>query len=61
MRMNRWLRTGKCLAILLTLLIMALKVIDATAAHDPATRDGQCGRRAGCLCWATRFDPSHRT
>ena len=26
MRMNPWLRTGKCLAILLTLLIMTLKV-----------------------------------
>src|SRR4029450_13698060 len=40
MQMNRRLRTGTCRAILLTLLLMTLQVIHATAAHDHATRDG---------------------
>ena len=39
--MNRWMRTGMCLAILLMVLIMAIKAIDATAAHVPALRDGR--------------------
>ena len=39
--MNRWMRTGMCLAILLTVLIMAMKAIDAIASHAPALRDGR--------------------
>jgi len=43
MRMNRWLRTGTCWAISLALLIMTLKSMHATVAHDHATRDGSVG------------------
>ena len=47
MRMNRWLWPGRCVGILLTLMIMTLNPIRATAARDHAPKQGRVGADSG--------------
>jgi hypothetical protein len=43
MRMNRWLWTSRCGGILLTLMIMTLNAINATAAREYVPKKGSVG------------------